>query len=248
MRRPPKAAIAVVLASAVLLALGTGLVLAARPQATGPAGQAVAAFGSDPALDSPASVPSPSSSAAEVPEPTASPMPTAPTVPPSLPAVSLPRSIRIPDLGITARVRAVGLDAARAVEVPDDISEVGWYEYSAAPGSAAGASVIVGHRDGRVDGHGAFYGIASLHEGDRITITRDDGSTVAYRVTALRALQKSVFAEHAEQIFALDGPPRLRLISCGGYYDADRGGYQSNVIVTAVPVGTDPSNIADQSP
>jgi hypothetical protein len=39
-----------------------------------------------------------------------------------------------------------------------------------------------------------------------------------------------------EELFAVDGPPRLTLISCGGYYDKDNGGYQDNVVVTAVPM------------
>ena len=37
---------------------------------------------------------------------------------------------------------------------------------------------------------------------------------------------------------AIEGDPRLTLISCGGYYDRANGGYQDNVVVTAVPVST----------
>ncbi len=56
-----------------------------------------------------------------------------------------------------------------------------------------------------------------------------------------------------EELFAVDGPPRLTLISCGGYYDPDNGGYQDNVVVTAVPlfdpIPTDPiESAASPSP
>jgi hypothetical protein len=36
-------------------------------------------------------------------------------------------------------------------------------------------------------------------------------------------------------VFARTGAPRLRLITCGGEYDVDAGGYQQNLVVTAVP-------------
>ena len=38
-----------------------------------------------------------------------------------------------------------------------------------------------------------------------------------------------------DDVFATDGSPRLTLITCGGYYDRSNGGYQDNVVVTAVP-------------
>lgn len=40
---------------------------------------------------------------------------------------------------------------------------------------------------------------------------------------------------------------RLTLISCGGVYDPDRGGYQDNVVVTAVPE-TPPAGDRDAPP
>ena len=41
-----------------------------------------------------------------------------------------------------------------------------------------------------------------------------------------------------EKYFAVDGQHKLVLISCGGYYDRNNGGYQDNVIVTAEPLFT----------
>ncbi len=39
-----------------------------------------------------------------------------------------------------------------------------------------------------------------------------------------------------EELFRRDGREVLTLITCGGPYLADAGGYQDNVVVSAVPV------------
>jgi hypothetical protein len=38
-----------------------------------------------------------------------------------------------------------------------------------------------------------------------------------------------------EELFSRQGPERLRVITCGGEYDPDAGGYQQNLVVTAAP-------------
>ena len=38
-----------------------------------------------------------------------------------------------------------------------------------------------------------------------------------------------------EELFARTGPERLWIITCGGEYLPDEGGYQQNLVVTAVP-------------
>lgn len=149
--------------------------------------------------------------------------------------VPAPARIDIPSLDVAAPVVRVGLDAHQAVEVPEDIATVGWYSLGVAPGSPAGSAVIVGHRDGRVAGHGAFYDLARLTPGDRIIVTDAAGRTLAYEVVAREVVDKQMLP--TSDLFAIDGPPRLTLITCGGWYDRDAGGYQANVIVTAVPMG-----------
>ncbi|MBI1352348.1 MAG: hypothetical protein GC156_14680 [Actinomycetales bacterium] len=67
-----------------------------------------------------------------------------------------PARIVIPAIGVDTDIVYVGLDRARAVEVPEDIREVGWYRHAAAPGSRTGSAVLVAHRDGRAQGHGVF--------------------------------------------------------------------------------------------
>lgn len=162
--------------------------------------------------------------------------------------LSKPRRLFIPALGIEAPILAVGLDKARAVAVPENIFEVGWYRYSSIPGEPRGSSVLVGHRDGRVDGHGIFYDLGQMSRGDRIRIEHADGSRTSFEVTARQLLPVSAFSTYAPELFDAEGRPRLYLISCGGVYDADRGGYQSNIVITARPVASNGQVNADLGP
>lgn len=148
--------------------------------------------------------------------------------------IPVPRRVRIPALDVNARIVAVGLDRHDNMEIPEDIDKVGWYDLGVPPGAPTGSAVLVGHRDGVEQGRGAFYSIGSLEPGERIDIERDDGSSVSYRVVSRELIGRPSFATEANDLFAIDGPHRLTLISCGGVYDRDRGGYQSNVIVTAL--------------
>ena len=148
-------------------------------------------------------------------------------------AVYPPARLVIPALEVDAEVTPVGLDDARAVEIPEDIARVGWYALGVAPGNATGSAVIVGHRDGRIEGRGALYALAELATDDRITVVDATGRSLRYTVVAREVVAKRLLP--ADELFAVDGPPRLTLITCGGAYDRDAGGYQANVIVTAVP-------------
>ena len=105
-----------------------------------------------------------------------------------------------------------------------------------APGSPVGSAVIVGHRDGREQGHGAFYNLSQLGIADRITVTTTRGAKLVYRVTARETIKKSKLP--LDNLFAITGSPRLTLISCAGYYSKDNGGYQDNIVITAVPAVT----------
>lgn len=148
--------------------------------------------------------------------------------------IPIPVRVTIPSLSVDAAVMPVGLDDANAVEIPSDIDKVGWYELGVPPGAHRGSAVLVGHRDGRVQGHGVFYDLGLLDVGDRIEVLGESNESVKYRVVARESIVKKRLPY--EELFAVDGPPRLTLISCGGLYDGQNGGYQENVVVTAVRV------------
>ncbi len=151
-----------------------------------------------------------------------------------------PTKLAIPALGIKARIIAVGVDAQRNVEVPEAIEDVGWYRYGVTPGSDAGSAVLVAHRDGRIGGAGVFYDLGRLRRNDHIMVTDSRGHRHEYRVVAREVVSKTRFAVQAEDFFQRSGLHRLTLITCGGTYERSAGGYQSNVIVTALPVTGQP--------
>jgi len=157
------------------------------------------------------------------------------TAPEASSSAAMPIELAIPAIDVDARVIAVAQDTRHQVIVPNDISAVGWYEYGPAPGSARGSCVMVSHRDGVGGGYGAFYDLGGLVPGNRISVTTQDGTRVTYTVVSREMVTKDWFAKHSGEFFTSTGSPRLTLISCGGEYDRSRGGYQSNIIVTARP-------------
>lgn len=148
----------------------------------------------------------------------------------------VPRRLMIPALDVDTRIVPVGLDSDDALEIPEDVDLVGWYELGVPPGADLGSAVLVAHRDGREQGRGVFYDLGQLDVGDRVRVRNDADDVLAYVVVSREAIRKKGLPY--DELFAVDGPARLTLISCGGYYDPDRGGYQDNIVVTAVPEGS----------
>jgi LPXTG-site transpeptidase (sortase) family protein len=144
-------------------------------------------------------------------------------------------SVSIPVLDATARVVPTGVMPDGAAEIPEDVDLVGWYRFGPGPTSEEGSTVLIGHRDGRGQGRGVLYDLARVSPGDRVLVTVRGGEKVAYRIVSREVFDKEVVP--LEELFSRTGPARLTLITCGGDYDRAQGGYQSNVVVTAVPLG-----------
>jgi LPXTG-site transpeptidase (sortase) family protein len=228
-----RSALIVLIASLLVLAVGFGALIVSQRQAQEQAD--IPTVGSrDLASLAAAASPSPTMSSAS---PSASgSAPPSPSQAPSPPVLSAPVRVRIPQIGVKAEVLPVGLDRAKAVAIPEDIMKVGWYELGVPPGASQGSAVLVAHRDGRVQGHGVFYNLGQLGLGDKVFITTSAGEKLSYKVVSRELISKKRLP--LEELFAIDGPPRLTLISCGGYYDRNNGGYQDNVVVTAVPTAS----------
>jgi hypothetical protein len=144
-----------------------------------------------------------------------------------------PAGVRIASIGVTAAVQPVGVDARGDVAIPERVDTVGWYRFSAAPGAAAGSTVLVGHVDSARQGKGAFYRLRDVGSGDRVVLDLAGGRRLSYRVVSRAQFPKT--AVPLADLFALDGRPRLTLITCGGSFDAAASSYRDNVVITAVP-------------
>ena len=137
-------------------------------------------------------------------------------------------------LGIDAGEGFIKQDVLRlgsdgAMEVPQNPARAGWFSGGPTPG-ALGPAVIAGH----VTWNGApavFYRLSTLRPGDQVTVTRKDGRTAVFNVTGVARFSKSQFPSRA--VYGPIDHAGLRLVTCGGTYDAARPRYLDNVVVFA---------------
>ena len=122
------------------------------------------------------------------------------------------------------------------MRLPRDARRVGWYRFGSRPGAGDGSVVLAGHVDSRTRGRGAFYPLREASLGDRVTVVTDGGGRSTYRVVARELFRKRALP--LEDLFRRDGGEVLTLITCGGPYLAEAGGYQDNVVVSAVPLSS----------
>ncbi|MDX6318785.1 MAG: hypothetical protein QOD35_2185 [Nocardioidaceae bacterium] len=145
-----------------------------------------------------------------------------------LPA-SRPVSIAIPRLRIRSDLVRLGVDSQGAMEVPSDPAEAGWYDLGPTPGEL-GPAVIAGHVTWNLV-PAVFFRLGDLHPGDRLRVVRRDGVTATFEVRAVRRFPKVRFPTKA--VFGTIDYAGLRLITCGGTYDASTHRYLDNIVVFA---------------
>ncbi|CAN5510111.1 hypothetical protein BH11ACT8_BH11ACT8_30660 [soil metagenome] len=139
-----------------------------------------------------------------------------------------PTGLQIPAIDVTTELVSLGLQADRTVEVPDDPDRAGWYRLGARPG-ATGAAVILGHVDS-TEGPAVFARLSSLRRGDLVRVDLADGGRISFAVSAVHTYPNAAFP--ATRVYrSRGGHHDLNLVTCGGAYDRDNGGYQSNVVV-----------------
>lgn len=145
---------------------------------------------------------------------------------------SPPVSVSIPAIGVKSKLLHLGRNKDGTIQVPSLITsanEAAWYKYSATPGQI-GTSVIEGHVDS-YGGPAVFYRLGALRPGNRVNVTLADGITAVFLVTGVREYLKDKYP--ANTIYAPANFAALRLITCGGGFDAVTGHYLSAVVVYA---------------
>jgi hypothetical protein len=154
--------------------------------------------------------------------------------PASTPApVAKPAGLTIPLIGVRTSLTTLGLASDGTMQVPESSAVAGWYTGSPRPG-AIGPAVIVGHVDS-LSGPGVFFRLPELRPGDRIYVTRADGTLAEFRVSSVQTWLKASFPVQA--VYGATPDPELRLVTCGGTFDETTGHYLSNTIVYASEVG-----------
>lgn len=154
------------------------------------------------------------------------------TAPKPAPKAGRPRSLTVQGTSINMAVVAVGVARDGAMEIPDAFNEAGWYRHGPAPGAAAGTAVIAAHVDTTSD-LAPFSQLKTLRPGTAVVVGRDRGVPLRYRVVSVGLMAKDKFDGGA--LFRRDGPPLLKLVTCGGRWLDAQQDYSDNVIVTAAP-------------
>lgn len=175
------------------------------------------------------------------PDPAADPAPVAaepdaeaePATDPEPEPVEQPTHLQVPAISVDAPVVPVGLEDDGSMEIPHDISTIGWYELGVTPGET-GTAVLSGHVDSRSQGRGAFWDLRRLDVDDIVSVDHDDGTTSDWRVTARTVYDKDELP--IADIFTRFGDTRMVLITCGGAFDNTSRHYEDNVVVYTEPV------------
>ncbi|MGN6679170.1 MAG: class F sortase [Streptosporangiaceae bacterium] len=144
--------------------------------------------------------------------------------------VPAPTRVAIPAIGVRTRLIRLGITKHGTLQVPVSAAVAGWFTGSSRPGGI-GASIIAGHIDS-YSGPGVFFRLRDLHRGEKVYVSRANGSVVTFRITAVRTYAKSRFPTHA--VYGPVPDAELRLITCGGQFDYSTGSYLSNVVAYAV--------------
>jgi sortase (surface protein transpeptidase) len=142
----------------------------------------------------------------------------------SLPNPSL---ITIPSLQISAPFEDLGLNSDHTIEVPKNNMGVGWFIYGAKPGQL-GSFVVVGHFDS-LKGPAIFTKLKKIKSGDKILITRDDGTVITYQADTISQFSQNNFPTKA--IYGSVPYAGIRLITCSGVWDKQAGHYSQNLVV-----------------
>jgi sortase (surface protein transpeptidase) len=139
-----------------------------------------------------------------------------------------PTRVTIPAIGVDADLVPVGLKADGAMQTPD-FGLAAWYQPGPRPGDA-GPAVLLAHVDSKANGPDVFFRLRDLEPGDEVTVHYRDAATT-FAVTSTEQTAKTALP--SKKIWNSTKDPVLRLITCGGQFDAAARSYLDNIIVYA---------------
>ncbi|WP_405088534.1 class F sortase [Microbispora sp. NBC_01389] len=151
-------------------------------------------------------------------------------------ATGRPLKLSIPSIGVKARVGSVGVQKSGVIQAPplSRPSLTGWYRFGPAPGDQ-GPAIILGHVNTR-KGAAVFSRLRELKRGNKIAVLRADGKTAIFTVDGIEQVSKSAFP--TKRVYGNTITSSLRLITCGGVFNAKEHSYTDNIVVYATLTAT----------
>ena len=148
-----------------------------------------------------------------------------------------PVRIKVPSVGIDAKVVPVGTRADGAMATPGTLTDVAWYKDGTHPGQA-GNAVFAGHVNNGLTTAGVFAPLSKVAIGDYITLADKEGKALVYKVSALD--QYPADEAPAASIFTTTGPSHIVLITCDGDWVPAQKTFDKRLVITATPMYTAP--------
>jgi hypothetical protein len=126
---------------------------------------------------------------------------------------ALPRYLRIPALGVNARIRSVALDEQNQLQAPANIFDAGWYSRSAKPGSE-GVMLMTSHISGP-NMEGVFFGLTKLQPGNIIEVERGNTEKIRFKVVVVKIYENDTYNLATAMRPIEPGKPGLNLVTHG---------------------------------
>jgi hypothetical protein len=150
-------------------------------------------------------------------------------VPAPDPEVGPPTRLKVPAIGIDTGLESLVLDRAGVLTPPTTFDRAGWFSQGVIPGDE-GPAVLAGHVNSKA-GPAVFWRLHELRPGARIEVDR--GTTpIFFRVVATEQYPKNAFP--SKHVYGPTPGAELRLITCGGVFNAAKRSYVDNIVVYAI--------------
>ncbi len=136
--------------------------------------------------------------------------------------------IEVPGVSIDAPVVSLGVLDGGIMEAPHTPTDVGWYRFSAQPGTT-GNAVFAGHVDYANYGPAVFYRLRELKAGDVIQVSLEDGSRIAYAVVSA-----DIYDAATAPVQEIVGPTTnqtITLITCTGVFNRNALDYDKRLVI-----------------
>lgn len=137
-----------------------------------------------------------------------------------------PVRLKIPSINVDAAIEYVGLTSKRAMEVPKNTVDAGWFKLGPRPGEK-GSAVIAGHFNGKNGEVGVFTNLYKLKGGDKLYVEDDKGTTITFVVREKRTYDLG----YADEVFSSSDSAHLNLITCDGVWDETKKSYSKRLVI-----------------